>query len=255
MRAVIDYGSWQKLKLPVVVLLTGSVLRDGRLGKGMKRRLFFWVIGLKMLMAASLPVAEAGLISVCGGTSAPSSTLGTYTMTSFTDDERPTFSKYSFVAAPLGGNVTFGIPLEHWEIYENWTTWSHSYEGDIYWSGEDIHIITMILPAKTSAFYFYAQPCDPDEHTITAAAYDGVSFVSEISQSVSRDPGAAYFGFYGTNGSVIASITVSTETEDFVIGEFGISMIPAPCAIILAGIGVGMICRLRKSVISCDKRV
>jgi hypothetical protein len=229
--------------------------REGRLGKGMKRRLFFWVIGLKMLMAASLPVTKAGLIPVLDGTSAPDSTLGTYTVTSFGDDTRPAYYNYSSVTSPLGGNITFGTSLELCEVGEKWTTWSHDYKGDVYWSGEDRYFITLTMPAGTSAFYFYAQPYGSAEHTITASAYDGVSVVTEISQSVSGSSGASYFGFYGTNGSVIASIVVSTKTEDFAIGEFGISMIPAPAAIILAGIGLGTISRLRKSVHSCGKWV
>ena len=201
-----------------------------------------------MFMASSLPVAKDGLVPVFGGTSAPAAAMDTYAMTSFGDDTRPTFSEYDFVTSPLGGNINFGKLLEHCKIQEEWLTWSHGYMGDVYRSGKEEYTITLILPAGTSAFYFYAQPYNTAEYSITAVAYDGVSHLnnSSISHSVSGSSGASYFGFYGTDNSVIATITIICETKDFAVGEFGISMIPAPGAIILACIGVCMTGWLKK---------
>ena len=67
----------------------------------MKRLIFFWVIGLNMSITALLPVSKAGLISVIGGTDAPASILGPYTMTSFADDLRPAPLDCTYVTSPF----------------------------------------------------------------------------------------------------------------------------------------------------------
>lgn len=221
----------------------------------MKRILFFWVIGSIMLMAGSISVAKAGLKSVIGGISAPASTLGPYSISPFADDLRQSCKKYSFVTSPLIGDISFDLPLEHREILKDWATWSHGYTGDVYWTGEEDHLVTLTMPAGTSAFYFYAQPQNVEINTITAVAFDGADCIEQISQEVYGNSGACYYGFYGTEGSVITKIRIYSDTEDFAIGEFGISMIPAPEAFVLGNIGLSFVLELRRHRIFGKKKI
>ena len=199
-----------------------------------------------MLMAGSISVAEAGLSSVIGGTSAPASTLGPYSISPFEDDSRPSNKKYLYVTSPINGDVLFDLSLEHHEVLQDWASWSHDYTGDVYWTGEGEYLVTLTMPSGTSAFYFYAQPQNAVVNTITATAFDGVDCIETISQEVNGNSGACYYGFYGTEGSVIAKISIYSDARDFAIGEFGISMIPAPEAFLLGNIGLCTVLELRK---------
>ena len=213
--------------------------------KGMKRILIFWVIGLNMLMEASVPVAKAGLSSVIGGVNAPASTLGSYTMTSFAEDLRSSYSLCSYVTSPAGENITFSIPLRKREVGVSWSTWSHDYKGDVYWTGGDEKFVILTMPEGTSAFYFYAQPQNAAVHTITATAYDKNDESERIIQNISGTGGASYYGFYNTGGSDISKISIYGDA-DFAIGEFGISMIPAPDAFLLCYIGLSAVLGLKR---------
>ena len=62
---------------------------------------------------------------------------------------------------------------------------------------------------------------------VIAAAQDGTT---SGPVSVDGNGGAKYFGFYGTGGATISTITVTTpDTLGFAIGEFGIS----PAAVVI----------------------
>ena len=63
---------------------------------------------------------------------------------------------------------------------------------------------------------------------------------TNISQMVEGNAGAAYYGFYGTDGDLLNTITVSSGV-DFAVGEFGIAggVVPLPGAALLASIGLG----------------
>jgi len=107
-----------------------------------------------------------------------------------------------------------------------WATWSHGYTGDVYdtVSAADPTTATITLPSGTNAFYFYAEPNQFSVLTIQATAQNGTT---SGPISVDGNGGAQYFGFYGTGGVTVASITVTTsDPQGFAVGEFGISVAP-----------------------------
>jgi len=67
-----------------------------------------------------------------------------------------------------------------------------------------------------------------------------------ITTGVESGDDATYFGFYGTNGDSIASITIATPNipSGFAIGQFGIDPVPEPSTLVLFGVGAaGLLCK------------
>jgi hypothetical protein len=199
------------------------------------------VISFVALMATA---ASAAVTGVAGGTAAPAPTLGPYTMTPFGRDWGPDYEGVTVTSWPSPlGEVGFSVPLAHAWIGSGWQAWSHGYTGDVYYTGAAWYV-TMTMPPGTGAFYFYAEPQPLSAvREIVATAQDG----TQVSQVVNGNAGAAYYGFYGTAGSYISSIAVTTpQPIDFAVGEFGIAAVPAPGAILLGGMGVSLVSWLRR---------
>jgi hypothetical protein len=171
------------------------------------------------LFAANAGAASAGLVfNGSPGTGAPPDTLGPYSMTPFPASATPIFVDVGGVAGPAGG-ISFTPALNHRQVGPGgWATWSHGYGGDVYYSNGATSV-TVTLPENTSAFYLYAEPNPFAVFTVSAFADDGTS---SGPIAVDGDTGARYFGFYGTAGDKVATVTVSADI-DFAIGEFGIS--------------------------------
>ena len=173
-------------------------------------------VGAGILLVAA--PAKAVITAVDLGTAAPPATLGGYTMTPFAADPTPPYTVVTSVASPLGGSVTFDIGLSHRVVGASWGTWSHGYSGDVYYT-DGAQSVTLTLPANTAAFYLYAEPNPFSLHTITVTANDGTS----LSVHVHGDHGANGYGFYLSGPGSLTSLTVSSPTTDFAIGEFGIA--------------------------------
>jgi subtilase family serine protease len=173
-------------------------------------------IATKLAKALRPPIVFAG----SPGTGAPPAKLGPDTITKFGKDAQPVDVFTSGVDGPAG-EVDFAPDLEHLTVGDGWTTWSHGYTGDVYFSdkGDVATSITLTLPVGTKAFYLYAEPADFADFTVQAVAQNGTS---SGPVTVNGEAGARYFGFYAVNGYQLRTITISCS-EDFAIGEFGIS--------------------------------
>jgi hypothetical protein len=147
-------------------------------------------------------------------------------MTRFGPDLQPNGAQVSGVAGPTG-QLIFTPALTHTRIGQGWATWSNGYIGDVYYTASDgsVASVTITLPAKTRAFYLYAEPNLFSTFSISATADDGTT-----SGQVGVDgySGARYFGFYSQNGKrYVKSVTISIDNPmgamGFGIGEFGIN--------------------------------
>jgi hypothetical protein len=108
------------------------------------------------------------------------------------------------------------------QIGSGWATWSQDYGGDVLEFGDfgADSSVTITLPPGTTAFYLYAEPDEFATYDMVASANNGTTSGDE---TVYGDSGASFFGFYTTRpGVAIESVSISTS-DDFAIGEFGIS--------------------------------
>ena len=198
------------------------------------------VASFAIAVSTLAPAAQAVSIAVDLGTGAPPALLGGFTMTAFPADPQPAgYAAVSSVASPLGGAVVFSEDHFHAIVPSDWSSWSHGYTGDVYWTGGPT-TSTFALPVGTAAFYFYAEPEPFEVFSITATSSDGTF----LTVDVDGYGGANGFGFYDAIG--LASITVSSDVS-FAVGEFGIA--PEPSTVLLLGAGLGALGlrRLRRS--------
>jgi len=164
------------------------------------------------------------------GTAAPPGTLGPYTMTAFPADPAADGAIVTTAPGPTG-NVVFNLNMNHRIAGYSWSTWSHGYTGDVYWT-QGVTSVTMTMPSGTQAFYFYAEPNTYAVFTVTATAQDGAT---SGPINVNGNSGATYFGFYSTNNVPLQTISVTCgDGSGFAIGEFGI------CQCTPVGISVSM---------------
>ncbi|HZK16499.1 MAG TPA: hypothetical protein VFC52_07935 [Solirubrobacterales bacterium] len=150
------------------------------------------------------------------GDDSPPSTLGPYPMTEFGLDSQD--EEFVDGVDDSAGDIEFGDSLFHTRVGVGWATWSHGYDGDVYFDEESTDA-SVELPDGTKAFYLYAEPEPFDEFDIEATADDGTS---SGPISVQGEAGARYFGFYATGDKTLSEITVDSD-EVLAIGEFGIA--------------------------------
>ncbi len=167
----------------------------------------------------SPPCAHAHFIFVFDpGTDPPPDVHCCCPMTEFPLDPRPALMDVGDVPSPCptGGDIEFSIPLSHRRIGAGWSSWSHGYTGDVYYSNGATEV-TLTLPPALYNFYMYVEPNPFEEHTFKLIA----NGVIESPEFTADGQGGAAFA--GVCGDGIETITiVCTSGADFAIGEFGI---------------------------------
>jgi hypothetical protein len=196
---------------------------------------------LAIVFAVSVAsVASAAIVAVDHGTGAPPASLGPWAISALPFDTRSVFIDVTDAPGnpPLTGAVTWSSGFSLRQIGVGWATWSHGYSGVVYYSN-GLTSQTMSLPSGTAAFLMYLEPNPFSWQTFTVTAHDGTSIV----RSVHGSSGAAGFGFYGTGGTTLASISVSASS-DFAWGEF-YGAVPEPGSLGLLGLGALFLVRRR----------
>jgi hypothetical protein len=143
------------------------------------------------------------------------------------------FTNYTSFGSPAG-TIQTNPDVNKRTVGSSWATWSHGATPDVLFSdGETSMVLTM--PGGVTAFDFYLEPDPFDVITLSATTQDGTM----VTQDVSGNAGAKYYGFYATDGMVIDSVTISGPT-DFAFGEMRISTtaMPEPAAMLLLVIGM-----------------
>jgi hypothetical protein len=189
-------------------------------------------------------VRAASIVAVNGGSGAPPTTLGGYTMTPFGTDSTNALGSFTTtsIAAPSGGFITFDVAQRHFQGIN----FGNGYSGDSYLSPTGAENLTITLPTNTGAFYFDALPNQQTILSVTATAQDGTTLIETLN-GVSGSLAPGNFGFYGTGNSRISSIHITASSE-LLVGEFGIAAggaqaAPLPStfwggAILLGGLGL-----------------
>lgn len=205
-------------------------------------------------MAIVTPVG-AGVVSLGLGTTSAPSSLGGYDMVPFAD-AGALGDRVSEVAVPAAasvtGSVSFDVALEHHRVGNGWDTWSHAYDGDVYWLDEvvDGNRLTLTLPAGTRAFYLYVEP-----DFFGPAGFTVGSGSTTSSVQIQGDGGASGFGFFTDDPAVdLTSIFVEKNGADFsngfAVGQFGINgtgTIPEGSGgLVMLGMGIAGLWGLRR---------
>jgi len=202
------------------------------------RRRFAPLLALAALIALTDAASAAGAIRFVGSVQAkaPPRTLGGVTMLKVGRDRRKTNRTVSLLTTPIG-DLTFSRAVWHYTIthrpHQSWQTWSNGYGGDVYFVARP-PLVTLRLPPKTVAFYFFVEPNDQSRKGYKVTATCGS--VSSGPLTVHGNGGARFFGFVASHGAHLSTITVSsndrasydprTKRRDpggFAIGEFGIA--------------------------------
>ncbi len=197
-------------------------------------------LGAAAFVVVSMGAAQAAQAAVqfdgSPTSGAPPATLGGFTMVPSPQDTRadgsnvtdpPATASSSFALSPSTVLETVG---SSWGS-SNWA--GGSYAGRVYDTQGDNETIN--LPSPSSAVYFYAAPDQLGAYQMvaTATAASGAtasSGVLVVPENPLGDPvpSGQYFGFYGTGGDQIQSISVSlvdpnVTFKDFAIGDFALA--------------------------------
>src|ERR1019366_5122896 len=133
------------------------------------------------------------------GTGAPPGIMGPYSTQAFGADSQSLDTFVSGIAGPTGP-LAFSPQLEHLKVGHGWNGWSNGYAGDVFYTGSSPGLITVTvsLPARTVAFYFYGQPKNGATFELSATAQNRTS---SGPLTVGAAGGARYLGFHSGGGT------------------------------------------------------
>jgi hypothetical protein len=195
--------------------------------------------GTSLLFAslAAAPAAQAALkFDGSPGSSAPPATLGGFSMVASPQDTRDDGTTVTDAPATPTSSFSFDQSQQLLTIPDTWCTsnWAGgTYAGRVYWT-QGASSVTITLPSPASAVYFYATPNQQGALSMnaTATAASGATLSSGDVQVTSNacgssDPSGQFFGFYGTDGDQVKSVTVTLDDpnanfSDFAFGDFAL---------------------------------
>ncbi|MEW5856857.1 MAG: PEP-CTERM sorting domain-containing protein [Cyanobacteriota bacterium] len=174
-------------------------------------------------MCANAPPLKAAILAVdnSGSWATGSDTLSKlgFNMVQVANSSEPEFSIISTLSSPLG-NLTFSPLVQKMNINSGWTTWSHGYTGEVYFSGWNVVTTTITLPTGISAFDLYVEPNLFGLFDIAVTGINGTS--TTLLQTVNGLLGAKYFGFYATEGDLLSTIKITDLSNGAALG-FGMA--------------------------------
>jgi len=144
-----------------------------------------------------------------------------------------TLSAGSRIMTPLGRFLFFGIPLTGRQVPSSWPSWSGGNTPRVLYTDTEASLAAIFADAgPVYAFGFEVEP-EVGVQQFTFRADDGTS----LTQSVSSDGGAAFFGF---SDGLFRDWTLSCDTcigSGFAVGRFVIAA-PMPGALTLFILGL-----------------
>lgn len=140
------------------------------------------------------------------------------------ESPQPLFSSLSTLSTPLG-NLNFSPLVSKRKIGQGWGTWSHGYTGDVYFN-QGWTTTTITLPAGVTAFDFYLEPNAFNLFNIAVTAINQGQ-TTTLSQRISGNGDAKYFGFYTSDQNMLAKIVITDssggQAAGFAIGQMRIA--------------------------------
>jgi hypothetical protein len=195
-------------------------------------------VALALASLAWAHIASAGVVFVNLGTGSPPAQLGGRPTIPFATGPQAAIADGEFVGEIPGspvGALQISPSLRKATVPGTWGSWSHGYGGPVF-TTDGADSVTFFLPANALGFYFYAQPAALGSYGLTATSDNGTSSGPIM---VSGNHGARGFGFYGTEGTRISSITVEADAASggLAVGEFGVISAQAGCAVMEIELG------------------
>jgi hypothetical protein len=193
------------------------------------------LLGVATVALVVVPAAQAALVfDGSPGSGAPPATLGGFTMVPSPQDTRANFTTVTTAPATPTSSFSFSKTMSLRTIGSYATGWCSSnwaggsYGGRVYWTqgGTSVKIT---LPSPASAVYLYADPELFGTHTMEATASDGTTASSGPIATATylcggtNPPSGQFFGFYGTGGEKIASLTLSVPILGFGVADFALA--------------------------------
>lgn len=214
-------------------------------GSGWGRRALALLAGATVALAVA-PAAQAALVfDGSPGSGAPPATLGGFTMVPSPQDARANFTAVTTAPATPTSSFSFDRTMSLRTIGSFVTGWCSSnwaggsYGGRIYWT-EHGSSVKITLPSPASAVYLYG---DREQfgtnNTMEATASNGTTSSSGPIATANylcggtNPPSGQFFGFYGTGGEKIASVTLSTSgpIPGFAVGDFALASGTSPTTV------------------------
>ena len=213
------------------------------------------LIGCGAAALALATLANAGISGTTGGDSfsgpgwdVPPASLGGWVMTQY-DQFDPFLNDLDLTTVASSDifsthTTTFAADTQMRIAGSSWATWSGGYAGSVYWS-MDLTEVSASLSGGTVAYSLFFEPNAFEDHDFEITAWDSNGDFVTVGTVTNGSAGATWAGFWTDGGTTITNLRVTSDAT-FAIGRIGYSLVPAPGAIALLGLG-GLIARRRRN--------